>query len=203
MGKKQSNFLFKSAISKAKEIYLSFRLSLLRFSKRGLELFSTFFKRMHKQAMSFAKRIFSPFFKTYTNVEAKHRRYERKGSFNEFIRKTWNSAYEQGKMDGVLQSATRDKKTEGSDEEKIEELENIIKLKTLVESDEFKIFLEVLKSQEEFVLDELISGRLKSDKLTNSEYVFFLRGQLETFAFIREKIKSFLEEYAIRTKKNR
>lgn len=209
MAKKQ-NFLL-SKLSQAKKIYLSFRLSLLRFSKRGLELFSSFFKRVYEQTMSFKKRrVFLYFFKKNPDLEAKHRRYERERSYNKFVRKTWDTAYEQGEMERVLQPATRDRETEGSDEKKAsinekerEELETIRRLKTLIESEDFKLFLEILKSQEEFVLEELITGRLKSDKLTNDEYTFFLRGQLEVFAFIKQKIKSIIEEYAIRTKENR
>ena len=57
-------------------------------------------------------------FKKNTNVEVKYGRFHFLRTFNQAVVNLWNTVYERSKMERVLQSGTRGKKTEGSRETK-------------------------------------------------------------------------------------
>lgn len=70
----------------------------------------------------------------------------------------------------------------------------------MFQSKPFLDFVSILQEKEEFDLREIVEPVLKTDKLSNNEYTFLLRGRLEVYNEIREEIKKIInlaKTYAI------
>lgn len=71
---------------------------------------------------------------------------------------------------------------------------------TMFQSEAFSHFIEILQEKENSDLSELVEPLMKSDKLSNNEYSFLLRGRLEVYQAIRDEIKRIINlanSYAI------
>lgn len=70
----------------------------------------------------------------------------------------------------------------------------------MFEGEAFSYFLEMLGEKEKMDLEELVEPMFKSDKLSNNEYTFLIRGRLEVYNQIKEdiaKIISLAKKYAL------
>ncbi|MEM4270797.1 MAG: hypothetical protein QXO70_01735 [Candidatus Pacearchaeota archaeon] len=70
----------------------------------------------------------------------------------------------------------------------------------MFEGEAFSYFLEALGEKEKMDLEELVEPMFKSDKLSNNEYAFLIRGRLEVYNQIKEdiaKIISLAKKYAL------
>lgn len=131
-------------------------------------------------------------------LEAKHRRRNYLRHLGEKTRGIWDSIYERTKVEAILRSRKRSEKgsrvqpnkedfAEGGDKRAIERE----RLGNLFSSKDFKLFISWLQKEESFSLDQLIIPTAKpNSEMSYENYSWFLRGQLDIFIKIRNKIES-------------
>lgn len=139
------------------------------------------------------------------NLETKHRRRSTSGFIKETIVGIWRSIYESSTVDAILQRTSRGQKTTGGSKgnkanktgsfgDEAERSRIIDEMAKTFETKGFQYFIEEIEKREELDLSELVEPTLKSENISHNDYVFLLRGRLETYGEIRNIIKNTLLE---------
>lgn len=175
--------------------------------KKWLQSITVFFRKKNSHLATKFGRRFPSRFINQTVVGVWRTLYERTG-LEKFLQST-----PRGQTPSTILSKTKTTDTGGNkggvgqsinsltqEEEEIKKREKIKRLNRLFESESFKEFIEFLQEAEAFDLEELVRPTLKKENLSFDQYSFLLRGRLEVYEAIREKIKevkSLAKKYAL------
>lgn len=144
-------------------------------------------------------------------LETKYRRRTNQRSFISTVKRFWSSLYERKKMERILQQRMGSEKTKGGgigkerneeggnqgivsqEERRIEEHKKKIELANIFLNPSFQYFIDFLVKEEENSLKELVAPILKPKDVSDDNYVWYLRGEINSFYKIRNFVQKIIE----------